>query len=509
MAKYDEQLNKMLSLMEDKRDRNKVSNGIEYYTNGADGKVYGIIKEGNKYYIKTSEVGKENLLESYEYINGFMCRKENEFKNYNEATKQLELKLISLNEAYGKHEDVSTVDFKREEKSLAYLTEESRKDIDRINQIFENSCKIGKDCICDLEPKGKSKAEETIKNNAPFEIKADATLEKDPSFKGSVKTATENTDVNNIENDLTSDKMKQKNSGSIKDYKDAHSDLEGESVADKKVKGAKGVKMNESLYEDDVIDLDDLAMPEENEEDVDFNYEDDIDNEDEIDSYDVDGKDNTALNDTDTDIDTDIDGEFDDTPSVGDDIVGQGDEAEEDEEDLDSLLEDFKNAITNGPNAVLDGKQKKEKKESPKTKVTAQKGSEETLKSFGKKGSLPAQACNKEKLTEAINSIVSDVYKKLTEDKKSKKPELNSVIDKLVKEEITKLNVWGKHPGYRKQPFQVPSSSKIKRFGEEWDDESVKTEKPYGEKIGNGAPFEKIVNMLTDQVLSQIKENIK
>ena len=165
MAKYEDQVARMNFLMEYRTPEKKAFSNIEYHANGADGKVYGIIKEGTKYYIKTTEVGKENISESYDYIGGFNNRRENEFTDYNKATKQLEFKLMSLNEAYGKHEKTSTVNVNRSEKVFAMLTEDARKEIDRMNQIFENSCTIGKDCICDPESKGKSTGDNTVKNN--------------------------------------------------------------------------------------------------------------------------------------------------------------------------------------------------------------------------------------------------------------------------------------------------------------------------------------------------------
>ena len=60
MAKYDEQLSRMEYLMNYNNSLNesKSNNGIEYHTEGSDGKVYGIIRENNKYYIKTTQKGK-------------------------------------------------------------------------------------------------------------------------------------------------------------------------------------------------------------------------------------------------------------------------------------------------------------------------------------------------------------------------------------------------------------------------------------------------------------------
>ena len=63
MSKYDEQLERMSFLMEYKNEPKKAISNIEYHANGADGKVYGILKEGTKYYIKTTEMGKENIEE--------------------------------------------------------------------------------------------------------------------------------------------------------------------------------------------------------------------------------------------------------------------------------------------------------------------------------------------------------------------------------------------------------------------------------------------------------------
>ena len=134
MAQYDDKLNRMLNLMEDDRKSKNIYEGnVWYHANGADGKVYGILKEGTKFYIKTTESGKENISESYDYINGFTNRREHEYSSYNDATKHLEQELMYLNEQFGKHEPTSTVDFKRTEKSFAFLTEESRKELENGN----------------------------------------------------------------------------------------------------------------------------------------------------------------------------------------------------------------------------------------------------------------------------------------------------------------------------------------------------------------------------------------
>ena len=211
------------------------------------------------YYIKTTTPDKANIKESYEYLGGFNYRNEHGYKSFNEASKHLELEIMCINESRGIHEDVSVVlDSNKGKKDMQALTEAARTELDRMHQIFENSGNIGHytNSYKDAESKGTSKGEDTVKNNAPFEDKAEASLDKDPKFNGTVDGATpDNTDVKVTDEELASVKMKTANSGSDKDFKDTHDDLEGEGVADQKPSGAKAVKMNESVFETEEIDV--------------------------------------------------------------------------------------------------------------------------------------------------------------------------------------------------------------------------------------------------------------
>lgn len=525
MAKYEDQVARMNFLMEYRTPEKKASSNIEYHANGADGKVYGILKEGTKYYIKTTEPGKENISESYDYIGGFNCRRENEFTDYNKATKQLEFKLMSLNEAYGKHEKTSTVDVNRSEKVFTMLTEDARTEIDRMNQIFENSCKIG--CFDDPESKGKSTGENTEKNNDPFTEKTDAKLDKDPKFNGTVEDATDNKDVKGVDADLQSDKMKKENSGSQNDYKDAHDDLEGDGVADKDPNGAKAVKMNESFFEEknDVIEV-----PEDLTDDA-FNSD---ETEEPAQPEGV-GADVAGIE------DGPVDPAVSNEPvEANGDITADEFEGGDVEEDFDALLEEFEksygsvegskdaDAIT-GDNAILDkennpingtdngvGDEKGEEwkridEEDGNVNEPTKQGDEETMKSYDEKGNLPVQSWDK--LNEAIVSITKDVYRKLTESKKpaKKKLTLEEAIEKIVREEVTKLDAWGKHPRFRKEPMTTPDNKEVLAgtAKKDWNDDSAKGEQPYGLKIGDGQPFDELVSGLTDKVLSQIKEALK
>ena len=77
-------------------------------------------------------------------------------------------------------------------------------------------------------------------------------------------------------------------------------------------------------------------------------------------------------------------------------------------------------------------------------------------------------------------------------------------------EEVTKLNVFGKHPGYRKKPMTHPDNVEVAPNGaKDWNDDSAKSQEPFGKQIGSSAPYtDKVVNMLTDMVYNSIQKMI-
>ena len=86
---------------------------------------------------------------------------------------------------------------------------------------------------------------------------------------------------------------------------------------------------------------------------------------------------------------------------------------------------------------------------------------------------------------------------------------ITNLLNRIVKEEITKLNVFGKHPGYRKKPMALPKTGEDKnQWGEDWNDESVYSEQPFGEKIGSSAPFEKVVEKISEMVYNDVKKKL-
>lgn len=489
---FDSKLSRMEFLMGYRMPVNEQKSNVEYFTEGADGKIYGILKEGNMYYIKTSEKGKEKLAESYEYINGFSYRNENGYKSYNAATKQLEQKMIALNESYGVHKDVSTVDFNRGEKLLEGLTQEARKELDRVKLIMENSMGI-KDNIGNHgnpESKGTSTGANTTKNNDPYSDKKDEKLTKDSVEEETdpKKANSDYTDASkSVESQMTSDKAPNKNdTNSINDLKKTDSDLDGTSVAAQNPKGGKAVMVNE-----DIVDADNIIdTPIEN-ADQDVPYEDG--NEDLVGFGGDEGVEGADFG---NDINSD---EF-------------GNDFSDDDMDLDALMEEFEERIS-GDDETLTGPHGESDVQTVDEVAAASQNpkSEEKQEALdGPKGS--GESITTDTLSESqmkqVDRIANKVVEKLLESKKKSAEDiLAEKVLKMVKEEMQE---WGKHPKYGQPAFTTPPSKEVLAGTAEkdWNDDSAKGSERYGKKIGKGDPFEEKVNVLTDSVMAVLKEQL-
>lgn len=537
MAKYDEQLNRMMHLMNYDNTLNeskKTNNGIECHRTAADGKEYGIIKEGAYYYIKTTTPDKMNMVESYDYLNGFNRRNETRYNSYNSATKQLELHLMSINEAYNKHEDVTVANVNSSKEAFSILAEDARKELDRMHMIFENSF-ISKDNIGnhgDPEKKGSSTGANTTKNNAPFEEKAEAKLDKVVDKKGTVEGATSDyTKVGDADSKLQhADKMEKGKSGD-EEYKDAHDDLEGEGVADKKPSGAKAVKMNESFekpedwqdteFEGTFTDEDGAVyMPDDYEARAD-RYEEE---QELLDDEEIFG-----------------DEEIETSQPEGEETIVGFEEEEPMENDLDALLREFLDepqVNVENSDSIHEPIEEEEMVEEPETIEEEEKivGPDPVLDGPHGTGNSVHGEKTMDRIEETVNRITRMVVESLCkEEKKCKcgkknctckdgectckdgectctdsKNKLQEAIDEIVKEEVTKLDVWGKHPRYRKEPMSTPANKDVKAgtADKDWCDASVKGNQAYGQKIGSSAPFEKEVEILTEKVFETIKKTL-
>lgn len=459
MAKFDEQLSRMEHLMNYQMPVNESRKNIEYCAAGADGKYYGIIKEGAYFYIKScTDSSKKNLAEAYDYINGITAKKEHQYKGYNEATKHLELKLMSLNEAYNVKQNVSTVDFKKHEKALATLTEEARVELDRMHAIYENSMTIGMNNTGNPEAPKTATFTPTI--GTPFTEKGEAKLDKDlkatandpKKVGGPFEKEEKVTDA-----DMESDKNPK--GGDAKNGMKAAEYVPADAVAAKKPSGGKVVRVNEA--EEDIlginpVDAEEIAEP-------------------------IDNVEPTSLE-SDADLDA---------------LLGDSTEMD----DTEMLLDD------NGMTDFEFSQQMAGEGEPEDINDNNYEGDEfEPDSEF-----MSDVAFDRKYRGNTLESIVKDVCDNII--KESKKNAVNEsfqkYIDKIVKEEVTRLNVFGKHPGYRKKPMTTPSNTEvINADGDrDWNDASAKGEQPFGTKIGSSAPFD--IKVLTDAVVAVVKETLK
>ena len=103
MSKRDEQIARIQGLMtygiSSAPKKSPVTESVE----GPDGKVYAIIREGSKFYIKSATKGSELVAESFDYIGGFMNKK-NKFmivhSKYTKIFKSHDITRQKYNELY-------------------------------------------------------------------------------------------------------------------------------------------------------------------------------------------------------------------------------------------------------------------------------------------------------------------------------------------------------------------------------------------------------------------------
>lgn len=246
MSKRDEQLARMKGLMTygivSENKKTPVKDSIE----GPDGNIYAIIREGAKYYIKSTPKGSALVTESFDYIGGFMNKKANEFSSYNQASKNLELKVRSLNEAYGINKTVEVLNPEKKETLMVEMTDAMKASIARYRQIMNNAAGImNESSSISTSNTGVPEAPKTTafspKLGEPFTKTAEAKLDSD------LKTTANNPEK---QGEPFGDNEK------AEEYKDAQYVPDG-SVANKKPSGGKVVRVNENEeYEETIEDCD-------------------------------------------------------------------------------------------------------------------------------------------------------------------------------------------------------------------------------------------------------------
>ncbi len=143
MAKdYKDELAKMNRLINYGVNETKKSSDakgiIEYSQIGADGRTYGILREGSKYYIEVAPPKNTPLVvEDFEYVGGFNNRKP--LDTYTKASKELNFVLMSVNEDNESKKPVkSQFNINETAEWQTADTKEARKELNRFYQIVGN-----------------------------------------------------------------------------------------------------------------------------------------------------------------------------------------------------------------------------------------------------------------------------------------------------------------------------------------------------------------------------------
>lgn len=496
---------------------------VEFKRKAANGKTYGIIRESTKYYImEAPQKDTEVLAEDFDYIGGFNNRKENEYTSYAKASNALDLKLMSINETVKKSERVMieapVVKSEWEDK----ITESMRSEIDRFKTITSNVAKILKEDKGNGSvpsehtlPEAPAKNPSDKKVNSPFTDTAVANGDKD--FKKEESNHEKAGTPFDKDGGVTSkDMQSDKNPGNGADdgvycEKTQYVDT---GVAGQHPKGGKVVRVNESsgnkvrlrLTEEQVLAWND------NKNYMDKSHGTEIGSSapftDELGQESNQGEAPTepiheeavAVHNTDNqNKPTPGTNEVGDTApydkKVNEDVVGADDAAgmPEEEDYSDYPFPDVAKADYSDDDDDEDFEEEYDEWEHPEDEdeyeIDLDSVEEPDMKDNGGMRGLENWEKDWNKIDNDDDYFVDDFYPFESRSRRGRR----------VNED--KLNDFGKHPAYRKVPMTTPPNKEVAINGaKEWDDESVQGEQPFGQKIGDSAPFDNVVEAITESV---------
>ena len=505
----NEQLSRMKALMGyglQTENKQPQYSSVEYQKLGADGAVYVIVREGTNYFIKTAP-NKQNLVkEDFQYIGGFRNRKENQYSNFALAQKQFDLKMMSLKEAANKQDfSVNSWDLDKKENVVVEATDMMRKEILRERQIMANATAINeKKAICCDEPKcpkdNISKGEkpqtgdaenavEHEKAELPKEMTNESEqvlgwnrgnddyMDKSHGTEIGDSAPFDDAEARNIDDgDKQVSKTGEMKNGVVENHHTSMHDAEsqdtptvgvGEGPSDdnnKPFDAEKGKQIDEAFddfggEEEEPIG-DDLGGEEEPIEGEGEPIGDDLgDDEEPIDDADIEG---------------------------GDDFEDEADDVYEDDlasrvEAMEELLSQIAAKLGVGEAAVDD-----EAYEGEGDDIF---GDEEEIED-GLDMDMPMEG---KKAKGGVKIYETAAYRKAMGKKAVNEEGMKPFKDagRVPSGNINKLDDFGKHPAYQKTVMTLPPKDMAEFNGYyDMNDDSVRNDEPYGEKIGSSAPFE-------------------
>ena len=547
----EEQVAKMQHLIKYgvNEDASKASKPIvEFQKKAANGKTYGIIRESTKYYImEAPEKNTQVLAEDFSYIGGFNNRKQNEYPSYVKASNALDLKLMAINEAVSNNDKVVISEPIVKGEWTDKLTESMREDINRFKEITSNVSKI----LHEDKGFGSIPTEHTLpetpishpsdeKKNAPYVDKTqydgDKDIESEDSDHKKKAPYTDNGEVSDEE--MRSDKKPVINTKPVYSEKEKH--MPKDALANRMTKTIKPVRYDEGktprlkVTESQLLKLNESISAGVNSRareyltrNVGVSYEEAQDIIQEL------RMDIPALQSAGVEFLLGIvrmysDGELDDNMTRNKvnrtlQTASEAGRINELDSDLNGMsAREFISEYGNGMNEskhqdysdypfpeLLEGRRKANKIECNKdgcrkvddddeTEYEIEIGDDDDDDDEPKKD-MPYN--NKglrglENWEKTWNRFDDDDDGYYYESRRRRMKE-------------DRLYDFGKHPSYQKEPMTTPSGRGDVVNGREWDDESVKGDKPYGTSKGKSDPFDELVDTMAESILATVYDKKK
>ena len=531
MSKINNQLDRMKAMMTyglQTESKKSVYDSVEYQREGADGKLYGIVREGTKIYIKVSDKTKGALKEDFNYIGGFRNRKDNEYTSYANALKQFDLKMVSLKEAKGNTKlMVESWNPENNEKLMVEATASMQREIARQRQIMGNAATIFEskktdysvklmnegceqvDKACKEIEKGNLKGEKkhdccgdvTCNGGDPFTEKA-----KDGEDSEGVQ-ATQKTNIGKAEKPVTeSEQVLGWNDNA--DYLDtSHGTEVGDDAPFTEGEGTEKELKNGTVEEGVAMHTqgdnqnspavgtgevgDDAPFDEKAKNELQesgFFHNPDVADDEQL----SDTPEEIVLDDEDVEDDFELDGEDD---FDGEEEPFGDEELEADfESDLDEPTEDEFGGDVEARLSAMEELLNK----------IAEKIGVDTFEDDDLYDDSEDDFESEEEPLEDEDDFGDE--EESFEDEEDDFEVYESVNYRKMMMNEDKLDMFGKHPAYQKEPMELPSN-KHQEMPDYYDmnDESVENEQPYGQQIGDSAPFEIDPKAIENAIAESIK----
>lgn len=513
---------------------------VENQKLGADGKVYGIVREGTSYFIKVAP-NKANLIkEDFNYIGGFRNRKDYQYDSFANAQKNFDMKMMSLREAANKNDvDTSSWNLDKKEEVVVEATEKMKNEILRERQIMKNAVLINekKAVCCDAPgcPKDNIKSEKPSTGNAEDAVdheKAELPKEMTESVVNEEEVLGWNRG-----NDDYMDKSHGTEIGDSAPFDDA----EARNIDDGDKQVNKTGEMKNGTVEEgaSMHDADNQNTPTPGVGEIGDNQPFDGEKGKQIDEAidDFGGEEEDPMGDDlgaeggEEPMDDDFGGEGEpiDADAEGEEL---GDEIADDEMDNEVYEDDTESRLDAMEELLSQIAAKLGVSEAPVDDAAYGDddifGDEEGEDDFSGEDDFGGE--EEEPIEDEMNFDVMPESRQrrggiqIFETKAFR----NAMRKQRVNEEgmtpfkdarrvpsgnMNKLDDFGKHPAYQKKVMELPPKD-MKEFPGYYDmnDDSVKNDTPYGEKIGDGAPFEidpQSIDNAIAEAIKRLKKNIK